>query len=165
MTEKSTYSGTEYRLVIQGHADVEISNTPDNVILRLIKRSSSEFIVADAESKLIFTILRIRRPPYARFSIILDGQESGAIICKNIFRTRYQITLLNRSTWQFYMPMFSVHFYATSNQADTIKIRMFREDIWGLLFDPGLESQQLIGALAFIFSARWNSYQIGIWCS
>ncbi len=145
----------EYRFkIVNRQNDVEISDGPDSVALRLT-RGKSVIVVLDAKSQPLLEIQRVRSFPYQRFRVTQDNNEIGTIDTLNLLRTRYSISFSNGESWLFHMPIFTAYFRAISN-VGAVKVQMLRENLWKLLFETGQDSTKLLATLAIIFRSRWT---------
>ncbi|HLY59095.1 MAG TPA: hypothetical protein VKS60_26265 [Stellaceae bacterium] len=97
----------------------------------------------------------IRKIIFVRYGIYYGDKETG-FVKSSFFGTKYRINIGDEKDWLFWMPLYSTFFFAISNFATAVNVRMIRENHWALLFGEGEDSLELVAALALIHWRRFS---------
>ena len=118
-------------------------------------RDRPSFIVSDADGS---EKLRVSRGPRRREYIIQqEGTPIGTIRLLSWLRNDYSIHFHEGRSWQFRMPLFSVHFYGVASDGERIWtfVGPRTKTIWNTLFPEGVYDLPLAASLSFIHRQWW----------
>jgi hypothetical protein len=159
-TLTADYLENSYQLGVSGDT-VEIVNGAGTLLFVLYpepketRTSRADRVLEDTRGKQLLRFQRMSRHPHARFRMVRDGQECGTIACKALLRTSYEIAFPD-SLWLFKQPLFTVWFRGDARGGGAFHARMLTVYHWGVLFDPGRASTELLGTLAMLL--WWHSH-------
>jgi hypothetical protein len=153
--------GHDYWFEMSGRQSADIKDTAGTTLYSLYRRpedGQQEWVFSRAGKRPLFGVQRLRRFPCLHYSITQDGREVGSVLGLNLMRTRYYLKFSSGPGWVLFTPLYSVLFYAISDDAGAVAVRMKRQNSWGVRFGPDLDAPELIAALAFVFLGRWRSW-------
>jgi hypothetical protein len=157
--------GTDYRFVISGRQDADIqdrSGAPLYCLSRQpatsVPRGQPEWTFSRCGERPLFAVQRMRRFPCLQYCITREGHEIGTVSGLNLLRTRYYLKFSMRPGWVLFTPMYTAFFYAISDDADAVAVRVRRQNAWEVRFGRDLDAPELVAALAFVFIGRWASW-------
>jgi hypothetical protein len=158
-------NGKDYWFAISGRQCADIRDPSGATLYCLrrraetdLRRGSEEWTFFRGGKQPLFAVRRVRRFPCLRYAIFRDGHEVGTVSGLNLLRTRYYLKFATGPGWVLFTPMYSVFFYAISDDAGAVAVRQKRHNTWGVRFGPDLDSPELIAALAFVFIGRRASW-------
>ncbi len=161
--ERLAYGG-DYSFVISGSQSADVRDMHGTNLYLLCShgeagsRGRHEWIFSQAGKAPLFAVHRVRRFPCLQYLITRDGREIGTVSGLNLLRTRYFLKFSTGPGWVLFTPLYSVFFYAISDDAGAVAVRTRRQNTWGVRFGPDLDAPELIAALAFVFIGRWASW-------
>lgn len=149
----------EYRFAVTPDDEV-VASTSENAPLwrlRLPRRAQSDALLSDPQERVRCAVRRLRRFPRPRYVLLAGEELLGTLDSLNVWRTRYRLVSPQGRSCEFHMPLFSTYFTATSENTPLAQVRMLRENVWAVLFQPDEDRPELIAMLARILAARWLS--------
>jgi hypothetical protein len=157
--------GNDYRFVISGRQDADIQDPAGSTLYCLCRRPATrvsrerpEWIFSRWGERPLFAVQRVRRFPCLQYAITREGREIGTVSGLNLLRTRYYLKFSARPGWVLFTPMYNAFFYAISDDADAVAVRVRRQNAWEVRFGRDLDAPELVAALAFVFIGRWASW-------
>jgi hypothetical protein len=158
-------NGGNYSFVISGRQSADIRDTHGTTLYSLCRRGEAgisrgrhEWTFSQTGKAPLFAVQRVRRFPCLQYLITRDGREIGTVSGLNLLRTRYFLKFSTGPGWVLFTPLYSVFFYAISDDAGAVAVRSRRQNTWGVRFGRDLDAPELIAALAFVFIGRWASW-------
>ena len=165
MAKERMAQGNDYRFVISGRQNADIQDPSGSTLYSLcrhsraeISRGQPEWIFSQSDARPLFAVRRLRRFPCLQYAITRDGREIGTVSGLNLLRTRYYLKFSRRPGWVLFTPLYTAFFYAISDDADAVAVRVRRQNSWEVRFGRDLDAPELVAALAFVFIGRWFSW-------
>jgi hypothetical protein len=165
MAKERMGHGNDYWFVISGRQSADIKDRAGETLYSLTRRPDADlrrgengWVFSRAGKHPLFEVHRLRRFPCLQYLITQNGREVGSVSGLNLIRTRYFLKFDKGPGWVLYMPLFSLLFYAISDDAGAVAVQMKRTKSWGVRFGRDLDAPQLIAALAFVFIGRYESW-------
>lgn len=157
--------GNDYWFVISGRQSADIKDRAGETLYSLTRRTEADirrgergWLFSRPGKLPLYEVHRVRRFPCLQYLITENGREVGSVSGLNLIRTRYFLKFDRGPGWVLYMPLYSIFFYAISDDAGAVAVQLKRTKQWGVRFGRDLDAPQLIAALAFIFIGRCESW-------
>jgi hypothetical protein len=157
--------GNDYRFVISGRQGADIQDPAGSSLYCLSRRPNtevaqgqSEWLFSRSGERPLFAVHRLRRFPCLQYAITREGREIGTVSGLNLLRTRYYLQFPTRPGWVLFTPMYTAFYYAISDDANAVAVRVRRQNAWEVRFGRDLDAPELVAALAFVFIGRWASW-------
>ena len=109
-----------------------------------------DFVLGSPEGREVLRIRRVSRHP-PTFAMQGKGLVLATLVRRSILRNKYVLQFKEGQAWTFRMPLFTTSFWGESAPGRRLWVEMGPSTLqWNVLFQPGGESVELLGGLAFI---------------